>query len=83
MQDHYADVVHRVAAFAVSLGMDVVVQPGMLGRATVHATTDDALVMDDLVKDAGLPLLHKWIPPLKTPNAELTGRAAAGREGPR
>lgn len=42
MQDHHADVIHRVAALAASLGMGVVVQPGMLGRATVHATTEDA-----------------------------------------
>lgn len=73
MKDHYADVVHRVAAFALSLGMDVDVQPGMLGRATVHATTEDAIVMDELVRDAGLPMLHKWYPPIQTPNAEITG----------
>ena len=64
MQDHYADVVHRVASFAIGLGMDVDVQPGMLGRATVHATTDDAAVMDELVREAGLPMLHRWVPPL-------------------
>lgn len=77
MQDHYADVIHRVAALAASLGMDVVVQPGILGRATVHATTEDAEALDDLVKENGLPMLHKWVPPLKRPNVEVQGQDEA------